>query len=409
MFSRDTWKEIFDTIRKNKLRTFLTGFTMALGIFIVVILVGFTNGLQNTFEKFFGDDATNTLFIFPGRTSMPYKGYTSNRRIQFDNSDLEDIEETFAMFIDYITPRITRSSLVNYKGESSNYTNRGVAPGHQFSEKTIIMKGRFLNENDISIRAKYAVIGRLVAKDLFKDEEPIGKFIIMGDIAFKVIGVFQDDGGDNEERLIYIPYTTRQLIEKGNDKIAEIVVGFNPSIGYAGAMALEKNITKLLKEKKYIAREDRSGIFIRNIADELKQNQQFAQVLGFIALFFAIGTIVAGIIGVSNIMIFVVKERTKEIGIRKALGASPRVVISTILLEATTITILSGFSGMFAGVIILQNLGGKLEDYFITNPYIDLGFALGATLILIIFGSIAGYIPAKRAARIKPIVALRDE
>jgi putative ABC transport system permease protein len=409
MFSRDTWKEIFDTIRKNKLRTFLTGFTMALGIFIVVILVGFTNGLQNTFEKFFGDDATNTLFIFPGRTSMPYKGYTSNRRIQFDNSDLEDIEETFAMFIDYITPRITRSSLVNYKGESNNYTNRGVAPGHQFSEKTIIMKGRFLNENDISIRAKYAVIGRLVAKDLFKDEEPIGKFIIMGDIAFKVIGVFQDDGGDNEERLIYIPYTTRQLIEKGNDKIAEIVVGFNPSIGYAGAMALEKNITKLLKEKKYIAREDRSGIFIRNIADELKQNQQFAQVLGFIALFFAIGTIVAGIIGVSNIMIFVVKERTKEIGIRKALGASPRVVISTILLEATTITILSGFSGMFAGVIILQNLGGKLEDYFITNPYIDLGFALGATLILIIFGSIAGYIPAKRAARIKPIVALRDE
>lgn len=409
MFSRDTWKEIFDTIRKNKLRTFLTGFTMALGIFIVVILVGFTNGLQNTFEKFFGDDATNTLFIFPGRTSMPYKGYTSNRRIQFDNSDLEDIEETFAMFIDYITPRITRSSLVNYKGESNNYTNRGVAPGHQFSEKTIIMKGRFLNENDISIRAKYAVIGRLVAKDLFKDEEPIGKFIIMGDIAFKVIGVFQDDGGDNEERLIYIPYTTRQLIEKGNDKIAEIVVGFNPSIGYAGAMALEKNITKLLKEKKYIAREDRSGIFIRNIADELKQNQQFAQVLGFIALFFAIGTIVAGIIGVSNIMIFVVKERTKEIGIRKALGASPRVVISTILLEATTITILSGFSGMFAGVVILQNLGGKLEDYFITNPYIDLGFALGATLILIIFGSIAGYIPAKRAARIKPIVALRDE
>ncbi len=409
MFSRDTWKEIFDTIRKNKLRTFLTGFTMALGIFIVVILVGFTNGLQNTFEKFFGDDATNTLFIFPGRTSMPYKGYTSNRRIQFDNSDLEDIEETFAMFIDYITPRITRSSLVNYKGESNNYTNRGVAPGHQFSEKTIIMKGRFLNENDIINRAKNAVIGRVVSKDLFKDEEPIGKFIIMGDIAFKVIGVFQDDGGDNEERLIYIPYTTRQLIEKGNDKIAEIVVGFNPSIGYAGAMALEKNITKLLKEKKYIAREDRSGIFIRNIADELKQNQQFAQVLGFIALFFAIGTIVAGIIGVSNIMIFVVKERTKEIGIRKALGASPRVVISTILLEATTITILSGFSGMFAGVVILQNLGGKLEDYFITNPYIDLGFALGATLILIIFGSIAGYIPAKRAARIKPIVALRDE
>ena len=290
MFSRDTWKEIFDTIRKNKLRTFLTGFTMALGIFIVVILVGFTNGLQNTFEKFFGDDATNTLFVFPGRTSMPYKGYTSNRRIQFDNSDLKDVEENFALFLDYITPRITRSSLVRYKGESNNYTNRAVAPAHQFSEKTIIMKGRFLNENDINIRAKYAVIGRLVAKDLFKDEDPIGKYITLGDSAFKVIGVFQDDGGDNEERFIYIPYTTRQLIEKGTDRIEQIIVGFNPAIGYAGAMALEKNILKLLKDKKVIAREDRSGIFIRNIADELKRQDSTCQykVKAFAFSFFAL-------------------------------------------------------------------------------------------------------------------------
>ena len=409
MFNRDTWKEIFDTIRKNKLRTFLTGFTMAIGIFIVVILVGFTNGLQNTFEEFFGDDATNTFFIFPGRTSMPYKGYKSNRSIRFDNSDLTDIKENFEPLLQYITPRITRSNLVRYKGESNNYTNTAVAPAHQFSEKTVMMKGRFINENDLKIKGKYAVIGRLVEQDLFIGEDPIGKYITLGDSAFKVIGVFQDDGGDNEERFIYIPYTTRQLIEKGTDRIEQIIVGFNPAIGYAGAMALEKNILKLLKDKKVIAREDRSGIFIRNIADELKQNQQFAQVLGFIALFFAIGTIIAGIIGVSNIMIFVVKERTKEIGIRKALGATPRVVISGILLEATTITTLSGFSGMLVGVAILQNLGDRLEDYFITNPYIDMGFAIGATLVLIVFGTVAGYVPAKRAARIKPIVALRDE
>lgn len=409
MLSRDTWKEIFDTIRKNKLRTFLTGFTMAIGILIVVILVGFTNGLQNTFQEFFGDDSTNTFFIFPGRTSMPYKGYKSQRRIELDNSDLEDLSNNFALFIDYITPRIDRSSNVSYKNESNNYTNRGVAPSHRINEKTIMMKGRYINEIDIKQKTKNAVIGRLVEIDLFNGEDALGKFISLGNSIFKVVGVYQDDGGDNEERIIYIPYTTRQRIEKGNDKLNEIIIGFKPSIGYAGALTLEKNVTKFLKEKKFIAREDRSGIFVRNLAEELKQTQQLATVLGLIALFFAVGTIIAGIIGVSNIMIFVVKERTKEIGIRKALGATPKMVISTILIEAITITALSGFSGMLLGISILQNLGEQLEDYFIKNPYIDLGFAISATVVLIVFGTIAGYVPAKRAARIKPIVALRDE
>lgn len=409
MLSRDTWKEIFDTIRKNKLRTFLTGFTMAIGILIVVILVGFTNGLQNTFQEFFGDDSTNTFFIFPGRTTVPYKGYKSQRRIELDNSDLEDLSNNFALFIDYITPRISRSSNVSYKNESNNYTNRAVAPSHRINEKTIMMKGRFINELDIKEKTKNAVIGRLVEIDLFNGEDALGKFISIGNSIFKVIGVYQDDGGDNEERIIYIPYTTRQRIEKGNDKLNEIIIGFKPAIGYAGALTLEKNITKFLKDKKFIAREDRSGIFVRNLAEELKQTQELATVLGLIALFFAVGTIIAGIIGVSNIMIFVVKERTKEIGIRKALGATPKTVISTILIEAITITTLSGFSGMLLGISILQNLGEKLEDYFIKNPYIDLGFAVSATIILIVFGTIAGYVPAKRAARIKPIVALRDE
>ena len=173
MFSRDTWKEIFETIQKNKLRTFLSGFTVALGIFIVVILVGFTNGLQNTFDEFFNDDATNTFYIFRGRTTIPYKGYKSNRQIEFDNSDLADIKKNFPMFLEYITPRITRNSLVKYKDESNNYTNRAVGPAHQFNEKTIIMKGRYLNESDIKDKAKNIVIGRLVEKDLFKGEDAI--------------------------------------------------------------------------------------------------------------------------------------------------------------------------------------------------------------------------------------------
>ena len=171
MFSRDTWKEIFETIQKNKLRTFLSGFTVALGILIFVALFGLGNGLINTFDKFFRDDATNTLFVFPGRTSMPYKGYKAARRIEFDNSDLEDIKKNFPMFLEYSTPRITRNNLVKYKEESNNYNTRAVDWAHQFAEKTIIMKGRYLNVEDISNKTKNAVIGRLVEKDLFKEEK----------------------------------------------------------------------------------------------------------------------------------------------------------------------------------------------------------------------------------------------
>lgn len=409
MFSRDNWQEIFETIQKNKLRTFLSGFTVAIGIFIFVVLFGFGNGLTNTFNKFFGDDATNVIFIFPGRTTVPYMGYKANRVIEFDNSDLKDIEKNFAMFVDYITPRISRNGLVKYNNESNNYPNRGVAPSHQYNEKTIMMFGRYLNQNDIDSKTKVAVIGRLVAQDLFKDKNPIGEFIDITGSSFKVVGVFQDDGGDNEERVIYIPYTTRQLIEKNNDKLNQIIIGFKPEIGYAGSMAFQNSLKKYLTSKKYISPKDESGIFFRNIADQLKQNQQLAVVLQLIVSFVAFGTIIAGIIGISNIMVFVVKERTKELGIRKALGATPKSVIGTILLESIFITTISGFVGMMIGIAVLSSLGKSLDDYFITDPYIDIGIAIFATIILIVCGGIAGYIPAKRASKIKPIVALRDE
>lgn len=409
MFNRDRWQEIFETIRKNKLRTFLSGFTVALGIFIFIILFGFGNGLKNTFKEFFLDDATNTIFLFPGRTSEPYQGFKANRRIEFDNSDLADIKENFPFFLEFITPMISRSAVVKYKNEFDNYSTRGVGPAHQFAEKTIIMKGRYINTSDIKNKTKYAVIGRLVARDLFKKEDPIGKFIDVGNSVFKVVGVFQDDGGDNEERFIYIPYTTRQLLEKGNDKIDQIILAFKPQLGHAGSLGFEKKLRTFLKQKKSIAPSDANGIYIRNVADDLKRNQSFASVLQIIVTFVGLGTLIAGIIGISNIMVFVVKERTKELGIRKALGATPKSVIQMILQESIFITTLSGFIGMLIGVLILDNLGETLEDFFIKNPFIDLSTAIGSTLVLIIFGAIAGYIPAKRAASIKPIVALRDE
>lgn len=410
MFSRDTWQEIFLTIRKNKLRTVLSGFTVSLGILIFVGLVGMTNGLQNTFEFFFSQDATNVLYVFPGRTSIPYKGYKSLRRIEFENSDLADIKENFPMFVDYVSPRIFRSALVKYKEESNNYTTVGVDWGQQFAEKTIIMKGRYINQEDVKNKTKNAVIGRLVEQDLFGTMNSMGKYIDVGGSVFKVVGVFQDDGGDNEERQLFIPYTTRQLIEKNTDKIGQIVIAFKEELGYTGAMALEGNLRKFLKDKKNISPDDENGFFIRNVAEALKQNQDFAGVLAIIAALVAFGTIIAGIIGISNIMVYVVKERTKEIGIRKAIGATPRSVISVILLESVFITTISGFLGMIIGMALLSTLGDSLmDDYFILNPGIGTGLAISATLVLILFGSLAGYIPAKRAARIKPIEALNDE
>ena len=404
MFSRDTWREIFMTIRKNKLRTFLSGFTVALGILIFITLFGMGNGLINTFDEFFSKDATNVLYVFPGRTTVPFKGYKSGRRIEFDNSDLTDIKENFPMFVESVSPRILRTATVSYREESNDYTTIGVDWGQQFAEKTIIMYGRYINQRDVENKSRNAVIGRLVEVDLFGGGNSIGKFIDLGGSVFKVVGVFQDEGGDNEERQIFIPYTTRQLIEKNTDKIGQIVIQFKPELGYTGAMALEKNLSRFMKDKKYISPEDQNGFFIRNIADALKQNQDFAGVLQLIVAIVAFGTIIAGIIGISNIMVYVVKERTKELGIRKAIGATPRIVISTILLESVFITTVSGFSGMLVGIGLLSWLGERLkDDYFISNPYISIGVAIFATIILILFGALAGYIPAKRAARIKPL------
>ena len=409
MFNRDRWREIFETIGKNKLRTFLSGFTVALGIFIFIILFGLGNGLKNTFQEFFLDDASNAIFIYPGRTSMPYKGFKANRRIEFKNEDVEDIKQNFPMFTEYVTPRITRSELTSFKNESNTYTTRAVAPGHQFIEKTILMKGRYINQMDLNKKTKNAVIGRLVAKDLFKKEDPIGKYIDVGSTVFKVVGIFQDDGGDNEERYIYIPYTTRQLLEKSNDKVGQIIVTFPKELGHVGAVAFEKSLKKFFKDKKSVDPRDPNGIYFQNLTDDLKQSQQFAVVLQLIVSFVGLGTLIAGIIGISNIMVFVVKERTKELGIRKALGATPRSVIQMVLQESVFITEISGYVGLFLGIAVLKNVGLSLEEYFIKNPFIDFGTAFAATIVLIIFGAIAGYIPAKRASRIKPIVALRDE
>jgi len=409
MFDLDRWLEIFQTIRKNKLRTALSGFTIAFAILLFTLLFGVGNGLKHTFEKQFAGDSQNSIYIRSGRTTKPYKGLQSGRTIQFRNDDSKFMNEEFEDKIQYFSPTIERFMQAIYKGEQNNYTVRAVYPDYQPLESAVIQDGRFLTYLDIEKRAKVIAIGRLVEKDLFGSLSAVGKNINLEGISYKVVGVFNDPGGDNDERFIYAPFTTFQGMYKPNDEIDRFGLTFNPSLTVDEALAFSNLLTKMLKEKHNIDPRDQGAIRVQNYAEGTKNVQAFMMVLNIIILFIGIGTLVAGIIGISNIMVYIVKERTKELGIRKALGATPNSIVGMIMMESIFITALAGYSGLLIGVFTLKAIGKSLEKYFILNPSVETYVVIGATIVLVIAGTIAGYIPAKRAAGIKPIVALNDE
>ena len=410
MFNIERWKEIFQSIQKNKLRTALSGMTVSLGILIFIILFGLGEGLKNSYSDLFLNNANNVIYIYPGKTTKPYDGFKTNRRIELKNADIDALKQEFSSSIEYVNPSLFVSEPISYGLESFTFEISAVSPSNQLIEKHVLMKGRYINEKDIKEKNKVVTIGRLVARDIFKGDDPIGKFINLGSRSFKIVGVFQDTSGDTEENKLIIPYTTRQQILKGTDVVGTVGITFDQSWSGSQAVKLSDNIKSFLKKRKSVDPTDPSGIRIRNVADEIDRSLQFANALQIIVTFVGIGTLIAGIIGISNIMIFIVKERTKELGIRKALGAEPNEIIKMILTESIFITAISGFLGMVIGIIILNSLDSSaLQEYFITRAGVDLNIAFSATIILIIFGVIAGYIPAKRAAQIKPIVALRDE
>ena len=409
MFEKDLWNEIFQSIRKNKLRSMLSGFTIAFAILIFTLLFGMANGLKNTFESFFLDDATNLIYIRSGKTSLPYKGNQTDKKINFSNKDYEHVKSHYQEKIEFITARIFKNYTASYKGNKDNYTIRGVHPDHQYLENTNVTFGRFLNVADLQYKLKYVVIGRLVAKDLFENKNPIGKYLSLQGVSFKVVGVFEDSGGDNEERIIYMPVSTAQSTFSDNDYINEINLTYKPKMNFEQAIAFSVLLEKELKERFSVAPKDQRAIRIRNTADSMKKTNQMLFVLGVLILFIGFGTLIAGVVGISNILVYIVKERTKELGIRKVLGAEPKSIVGMILLESILITICAGYVGMFVGVSALQLIGNRLTDYFITDPSVNNGIVIGATLVLILSGAVAGYVPAQKAAKIKPIVALRNE
>ncbi|MDA9849739.1 ABC transporter permease [Flavobacteriaceae bacterium] len=409
MFDLDLWREIFQSISKNKLRTLLSGGTVIFAIMLFAILFGLANGLQNTFNEGMGGDAENTIFINSGRTAKAGKGNQVGRRIQFDNALLSTLKDEFKDDIEFITARVNKNVVASYKGEKNNYSLRAVNPDHQFIEKSELVSGRFINQRDLQESTKVIVIGRLVKEDLFKTEKVIGEYIDLNKIQYKVVGVYQDIGDDNEERIIYMPLTTAQRIYGNNDFIDQINLTYNLSMGLDNAIALGTNIESRIKKIFNIEPSDQRAVRLRNRATEANQINQFNSVLTILVLIIGLGTLIAGIVGISNIMIFIVKERTKEIGIRKALGARPSSIQSIILIESLLITSISGYVGLLLGIGILEAYGPSLDKYFITDPSVSTNLVAMATLALIISGFIAAYVPAKRASQIKPIIALRDE
>jgi len=406
MFDLDRWREIFQAISKNKLRTVLTGFTIAFAILLFTLLFGIGNGLKNTFKEQFAGDAENAIYIRQGKTSKAYKGLQVGRRVQYKNEDYNYMIDEFGDDIQYITALYSKFLKVIYKDENSMNQVRGTHPDIQFLEEIVVDEGRFLSQFDIRRKAKVVVIGRLVEKDLFGERSALNKFISLDGFNYKVIGVFSDPGGDNDERYLYAPITTVQSIYGNTNYIDNLRLTFRPSMSNSEAVAFGKKIGQKLKVKHDVHPRDQSAIRIDNMAEAKQQVGQMMFGLNLVILIIGLGTLIAGVVGISNIMVFVVKERTKELGIRKALGATPKSIVAMILQETLLITAIAGYSGLLAGVAILEYMTPMLKKYFITNPSVSDVLVIGATLTLIMAGLIAGYLPAKRAARIKPIEAL---
>jgi len=410
MFDVDTWQEILDTIRANRMRAFLTAFSVAWGIFMLIVLLGSGQGLSHGVAYQFRDDAINSIWVFPGQTSAPYKGLQPGRRVQLTNEDHDEIE-TGVDGVDHLTARyrIGGTLQVRYRDESQSFDVRSVHPGHLYLEKTLITAGRFLNPLDIAEHRKVAVVGERVAKALFHGDEAIGKEIEINGVAFKVVGRFTDEGGEGEQEKIYLPISTAQRAFGGANKVDMIMMttGTTP---LAETEGMAKEVRRRIAERHAFSVDDPRAVFVNNNNEEF---DRFMKLMGAIRMFVwivGLGTILAGVVGVSNIMMISVRERTREIGVRRALGATPWSVVSLVLKESILITSVAGYVGLVLGIGTLEIASRFLptDGYFI-HPEVDLTVAAQATVLLVVAGALAGFFPARRAGALRPVEALRSE
>ena len=419
IFKIDTWQEIYYSLKNNKLRTFLTMIGVGWGMFLFVALLGAAKGMENGFDKTFSGFATNSIFLWAQNTSIPHDGFPKGRKMDLHLSDLDLLPKKIQQ-IDYISPQSSRGNFgtpgeaFSRNGKNATYTLTGDFPiGNKISEKKLIF-GRYLNDADISGNKNVIVIGEEIYKNFFdakKNENPIGKSVNVKGIFFNVIGVFRvkKGGGMENDQSSFIPFTTFSKMYNNGDKVGFFAIVSKPD---ADLTVVEDQVKAELKKKYNVSPEDTNAFGSFNLG------KMFLKLTGFLSgmqlLTITVGTltILAGVIAISNILLITVKERTKEIGIRRALGAKPAEVRNQILLESVVITLSSGILGFICGIFLLMilDLVTRGQDSFpFYNPTVNYGQVFGAMAIMVILGLIIGMIPAQRAVKIRPIEALRSE
>lgn len=419
---RDLLHEIHSSLRQNKLRTALTGFAVSWGIFLLIALLGAGNGLMNSFSGNVGDYISQSISVEGWRTSKPYNGYKEGRRIELDQRDVDYTQGSeWNGVIDNVTTTTSSTSTnLVLSGNSVNGWLTGAMPEYQDQFKIKMAAGRFLNRDDIRERRKVLVVSGSQAKELVSGdvENLLGKWVSAGSISYRVIGIYHTDERDFR-RSCYLPYTTYKGIYDSSDKVESITFSVNGPETLEEHKAFEEEYSGALKRMHDIAPDDTRGIWIMNGYTSNLEMTKATRILNIALWILGLLTLISGVVGVSNIMLITVKERTHEFGIRKAIGAKPGNILALIISESITITAIFGYAGMLLGMIACQvmdkTVGQQAVDIgiekiqMLVNPSVGLDTALEATLLLIIAGTIAGIVPAWKAARVKPIEAMMAE
>lgn len=417
MFDFDSIREIFSTIGKNKLRTFLTSFAVAWGIFMLIILLAAGNGLKNGVTSNFSRRAQNSVTLWPGWTSMAYKGLPTNRQIKFDQKDYDLIRNKIPE-VEYVSVRLSQRVTLSYEKEYGSWDIDGVSQDASIINNLKVANGngRFLNKMDVDNRRKVIVLSPDMKKVLFKDKNPIDQYVIAdNNIAYQVIGVYDNEDIYDNNPPGYIPFTTAQMLYNkgyGFRRIDFTVVGLPTK------EANEKFVERLRQRMGTLHNfdpADRSALYVRNTAEDMLEAQSIFFIITAFIIVIGIASLLAGIVGVGNIMLITVKERTKEIGIRKAIGATPFSVLKLIIFESILITTVAGYIGIVIGVGITEGISTIMANApsdgpsIFKDPTVDLSTVIWATVVLIIAGTIAGLIPALKATKVSPIEAMRAE
>ena len=419
IFDRDTWQEIFGSIQKNKVRTIITVIGVLWGIFIYIALSGSANGLDNGFEREFENIAMNSMFVWAQSTSIPYEGFKTGRNPQLKLKDAQTLRNNIPE-IQFIAPRNVRGVFDGSSGsqivrgaKSGTYNIYGDFPEYtKIATKKIYDKGRFINQSDIDNARKVCVIGERTQKELFEeDEEPVGKFVRIDDIYFQVIGVHKyiQGGGFESDGDVFIPFATFKKLYNTGENVQWFTIA---AYDDADVVQVEKEVKQTLKRIHRVSPKDERAFGSFNLGEVFNRIMGFARGMTFLSLIVGIATIIAGVIGIGNILLISVKERTKELGVRRALGATPSEVRMQIILESVFLTFIAGIFGIVLGAFVLAGINAgtaNLEDFPYTNPTVPISFVLGALAIMVTLGTLIGLIPAQRAVSIKPIDALREE